>query len=79
MTKYKKEVSKLLNLDFFQTLYNDNSNPLVITTVDTMEIVFVNLAMQKLLKESGTILDCIKQPKCYEVLHNKEQPCDFVL
>lgn len=62
--------------NYFQTMFNDNSNPCMISEIDTHKVVFVNLAMQKLLKESGTIFETVRNPKCYEVLYNKTEPCE---
>lgn len=65
------------NLDnYFQTMYNDNSNPCLITEIDNKRVVFANLAMQKLLKESGTILDYSQDPKCYNILYDKSNVCE---
>lgn len=62
--------------NFFQTMFNDNSNPCLITQVDNQRVVFANLSMQKLLKESGTILDYSLNPKCYQILYDKPSPCE---
>lgn len=67
----------MANLDnYFQTMFNDNSNPCLISEVVSNDVVFVNLAMQKLLKESGTIIECLQTPKCYELLYDFAKPCE---
>lgn len=38
-------------INYFQTLFNDNSNPCILTEIKTKKVVFVNLSMEKLLKE----------------------------
>lgn len=44
-------------INYFQTLFNDNSNPCIITEISSKEVVFVNLAMEKLLKEHNCLIE----------------------
>ncbi|MFI3249527.1 MAG: bifunctional diguanylate cyclase/phosphodiesterase [Eubacteriales bacterium] len=60
-------------LTYWESLFNDSVNPCSISDLETDTIVFMNLAMKKMLQEFG---DYTEQ-KCYELMHGRQERCSF--
>ncbi len=58
---------------YLETLSNDSPNPCYFADIETFELLYLNKAMLKVLKDYHGYS---KRP-CYEVIHNKEKPCTF--
>lgn len=63
-------------INYFQILLNDNSNPCMVVDVETLDVVFINHSMKKILKESQHYNNgVIENTKCYQLLHNTYKEC----
>ncbi len=61
------------DLNFYEILFNDCSNPCCVADIDTYEIVYSNRAMVKLIKDYTEYTG----KKCYNVIYGKDAPCEF--
>ncbi|MFI3249616.1 MAG: bifunctional diguanylate cyclase/phosphodiesterase [Eubacteriales bacterium] len=62
----------------FEILYNDSPNPCSITDIETHEVVFMNYAMTKMLKDSLGYTKKAQRPlKCFEQMYGRKDPCSF--
>lgn len=58
---------------YLELLFNDSSNACYFAEMDSHKIVFINKTMEKKLRN----YDDYEGKKCYEVIHNREIPCNF--
>lgn len=58
---------------YFEMLSNDSPNPCYFVDMNSYELLFLNKAMVKLLKNATQY----EGLPCYQVIHEKDSPCDF--
>ncbi len=58
---------------YLEMLSNDSPNPCYFADMESHELLFVNKAMAKILKD----YDLGSRRKCYQVVHDIQEPCSF--
>lgn len=58
---------------YLELFFNDTSNPCYFAELETHNIAFINKIMEKKIRTYGDVIG----KKCYEVLHNRDNPCNF--
>lgn len=58
---------------YLELLFNDSSNPCYFAALDTFDLIFINKAMVKKMQA----YDEYEGKKCYELIHNRNSPCNF--
>lgn len=60
-------------LAYLELLFNDSANPCYFVDMANHKIIFINKPMEKKLKNFGDYAGKL----CYQLIHQKEEPCHF--